>query len=164
MQLNGYFSSWILMKCLFMLPSQLNFFSQIIQVTKFFSSWPWSMWFRLKWFLRLPSLIYFFPHILQRTNFFSHELHQWDSELTLALLFFKERLCFFTLLPNVINSRNDKRVYTTGIYFAYPWVSSFRFCLFTPIFANIKKLLIHGLEGLRICHKFQHQNLQNSQG
>ena len=54
--------------------------------------------------------------------------------------------------------------YTTDTYFATPWVTSFTFCLFTPIFVNIKKLLIHGLEGLKICHKFQHQNLQSSQG
>ena len=54
--------------------------------------------------------------------------------------------------------------YTTGIYFAYPWVTSFTFCLFTAMFVNIKKLLIYGLKGLKICHKFQHQNLQSSQG
>ena len=43
--------------------------------------------------------------------------------------------------------------YTTDTYFATPWVTSFTFCLFTPIFVNIKKLLIHGLEGLKICQQ-----------
>ena len=32
------------------------------------------------------------------------------------------------------------------------------------IFVKIQKLLIYVLKDLKICHKFQHQNLQNSQG
>ena len=69
------------------------------------------------------------------------------------------------VMEKIINKKyfDEFGLIERGYYLNKPQCS-FTFCLFTPIFVNIKELLIYGLEGLKICRKFQHQNLQISQG